>query len=64
MFGTPVRGATFPRVTLWLGAVPWLSWLMATLTLAGGGRTLGGHMSIVITVVYVAAFYARLIVTR
>ena len=63
MFGTPVHGATFPRVTLWLAAVPWLSWLMGTLTLAGGGRTLGGQISIVITVVYVAAFYATLIVT-
>ena len=36
---------------------------MGTLTLAGGSRTLGGQISIVITVVYVAAFYATLIVT-
>jgi hypothetical protein len=62
LFRTPVHSATFPRVTLWLAAVPWVSWLTGTLML-DGGRTLGGQMSTVITGAYVAAFYATLIGT-
>jgi hypothetical protein len=63
LFGTPVHAATFPRVTLWLAAVPWLYWLSGMLMVAIEGRAQGVPMRIVIPVVYVAAFVATLIVT-
>ena len=61
--GKPVHGASFPRVTLWLAGVPWLSFLMGALMLASQRGTLGSQLRTVIPVVYVAAFYAPLIVT-
>jgi hypothetical protein len=63
LFGKPAYGATFPRVTLWLAAAPWLSWLMGTLMLASEGRRFGSQILRVIPLVYAAAFFATLIVT-
>ena len=61
--GRPVHGATFPRVTLWLAAVPWLNWLMGMLMLATEGHRFGNQMLMAIPIVYIAAFYGTLIVT-
>jgi len=60
LFGKPVHAATFPRVTLWLAAVPCLYWLMGT---QSEGRMLGSQMSNLIPLAYVVAFFGTLIVT-
>ena len=57
LLSEPAPAATFPRVTLWLAAVPWLSLLAGRLMLTVGSQIL------LIPIVYAAAFYATLIVT-
>lgn len=63
LFGRPAHGATYPRVTLWLAAVPCLNWLMGNLIVASEGRSFGNAMLMAIPIVYSAAFFATLIVT-